>query len=96
MASKIEVVLPNAEKLNLQVIGRTGIGVRAALGSAVWTNSVRRNATSDGAECRAVAFIVRTLMGYDAGGMIEYTAFRSARSRGSPVIVAPIWLVTYP
>jgi hypothetical protein len=35
------------------------------------------------------------LTAYGAGGMIEYTAFRSARSRGSPVSVVPIWLVTY-
>jgi hypothetical protein len=35
------------------------------------------------------------LTAYGACGMIEYTAFRSARSRGSPVSVGPIWLVTY-
>jgi hypothetical protein len=35
------------------------------------------------------------LTAYGSGGMIEYTAFRSARSRGSPVSVVPIWLVTY-
>jgi hypothetical protein len=34
------------------------------------------------------------LTGYVAGGMIEYTAFRSARSRGSPVTDVPIPLVT--
>jgi hypothetical protein len=31
---------------------------------------------------------------YRAGGTIEYTAFRSARSRGSPVTDVPIRLVT--
>jgi hypothetical protein len=31
---------------------------------------------------------------YDAGGMIAYTAFRSASSRGSPVTDVPTWLVT--
>ena len=35
------------------------------------------------------------LTAYGAGGMTEYTAFRSARSRGSPVSAVPIWLVTY-
>ena len=34
--------------------------------------------------------------GYPAAAMTEYTALRSARSRGSPVSTVPIPLVTYP
>ena len=36
----------------------------------------------------------RVIFAAYSGGMIEYTAFRNAMSRGSPVI-PPIWLVTY-